>query len=145
MDKTLEEFESILKKEDELLDKLTEKQSTLRYAVTEKNWEILIDVINVIKAISDTFTEIDEKRDEIQRSLTSEELKTYLPTIRILRSKLLKCKIENKVLGDYVNVAKQFLQEVVDDALPVKGNKNYSRNGSMTQPQLQSVLVDLRG
>ena len=37
------------------------------------------------------------------------------------------------------------LEEVIDDALPVRGNKNYSKNGSMTQPQLQSVLVDLRG
>lgn len=145
MDRTLEEFESILKREDDLLNKLTDKQVDLRAAITERNWEVLIDVVNAINMISDAFTEIDEQRDEIQRSLTAAEMKEYLPTIRTLRSKLLKCKIENKVLGDYVNVARQFLQDVLDEALPVKGNKNYSRNGTMTQPQLQSVLVDLRG
>ncbi len=145
MEKNIKDYELILNSMNDVLDDLTDKQSLLREAVKSKNWENLLEIIKNINLLSDYFTSVDETRDEMQNQFTEEELKPYLPTLRTLRSKLLKCKVENKVLNDYVNITRQFIQEVVDEALPVKGNKNYSRNGSMTQPQLQSVLVDIRG
>lgn len=145
MEKNIKDYELILNSMNDVLDDLTDKQSLLREAVKSKNWENLLEIIKNINLLSDYFTSVDETRNEMQNQFTEEELKPYLPTLRTLRSKLLKCKVENKVLNDYVNITRQFIQEVVDEALPVKGNKNYSRNGSMTQPQLQSVLVDIRG
>ena len=145
MDKIMKEFEQVLEKQNGFLDAMTQKQKLLRQSIREKNWEKLVELIKEITLISDAFSEVDIKRDQIQKTLTPEQVKPYLPMLRTLRAKLMSCKVENKVLGDYVKIARQFIQEVVDEALPVRGNKNYSKTGKMTQPQLQSVLVDLRG
>lgn len=145
MEKDLKEFESTLNSMNDILNDLSEKQTELRIVIKEKNWEKLINVISEINKISDYFSCVDEYRDEMQSLHSEDELKPFLPVLRDLRSKLLKCKVENKVLGEYVTITRQFIQEIVDEAVPVKGNRNYSRTGKMTQPQLQSVLVDLRG
>ena len=50
--------------------------------------------------------------------------------------------MENRVITDYVNIAKTFIQEVVEKALPQSRNKNYSRNGKIVQPQPLSVVVN---
>lgn len=145
MEKNIKEFESTLNVMDDILNQLVKKQAKLRAVVKEKNWEELLELIQQINDISNYFTDVDEVRDQMQALLSEEELKPFLPKLRELRSKLLKCKVESKVLSDYVNVTRQFIQQVIDKALPAKGNKNYSKNGSIKQPQLQSVLVDLRG
>lgn len=142
MNELVKEFESVLDEENKLLDVLVVKQAELRKAVTEKNWEVLTDVISDINKVSDTFQEYDLTRDKIQVQLKTDELKPCFDKIGTVRSKLLKCKIENKVLSDYVNIAKTFVQEVVDKAIPQTRNKNYSRNGKIVQPQVQSVVLN---
>ena len=142
MNELVKEFESVLDEENKLLDVLVVKQAELRKAVTEKNWEVLTDVISDINKVSDTFQEYDLTRDKIQVQLKTDELKPCFNKIGTVRSKLLKCKIENKVLSDYVNIAKTFVQEVVDKAIPQTRNKNYSRNGKIVQPQVQSVVLN---
>jgi len=142
MSEIIEEFNSILDKEDNLLDILILKQSELRKSVIEKNWETLVKEIADINQISDEFQIFDKRRDEIQNTLTQEELEPCFEKIRQVRSKLLKCKIENRVLSDYVNIAKSFIQEVVERALPRVANKNYTRDGKIVQPQPQSVILN---
>ncbi len=142
MNELVKEFESVLDEENKLLDVLVVKQAELRKAVTEKNWEVLTEVISDINKVSDTFQEYDLTRDKIQVQLKTDELKPCFDKIGTVRSKLLKCKIENKVLSDYVNIAKTFVQEVVDKAIPQTRNKNYSRNGKIVQPQVQSVVLN---
>ena len=59
--------------------------------------------------------------------------------------KLLKCKVENQVISNYVNVTREFISEVIDKALPKTHNNNYTRNGTIVQHKAASVLVDVRG
>jgi len=136
------EFNNILDKEDALLDSLIEKQGNLRSAVTEKDWEKLTVNIQEINEISDEFQKIDTRRDELQRTIKTAELKPYFEKLSQVRSKLLKCKVENRVLGDYVTIAKNFIQEVVEKALPQSRNKNYTKTGHIVQPQPQSVVLN---
>lgn len=145
MEEILNEFSSILSEEENLLDRLTEKQRILRKSLVEKDWEILQAQISEINQISDSFQKIDISRDEIQNQFTTEELKPYFERLTRLRSKLLKCKVENQVISNYVNVIREFISEVVAKALPQTRNKNYTKYGTITQPQAASVLVDMRG
>lgn len=142
MNEIFMEFESILNEENQLLDTLSEKQKVLRDAVTAKDWKNLIDVISEINMISDSFQHFDFRRDEIQKSLSSSQLKPYFERLSLLHSKLLRCKAENQALGSYVNIAKAFVQQVIDKALPQSRNKNYLPNGKMAQSQPQSVVVN---
>lgn len=145
MEEILNEFSSILSEEENLLDRLTEKQRILRKSLVEKDWEILQAQISEINQISDSFQKFDINRDEIQNQFTTEELKPYYERLTRLRSKLLKCKVENQVISNYVNVTREFISEVVAKALPQTRNKNYTKYGTITQPQAASVLVDMRG
>ena len=145
MDELIKEYATVLAEEENLLDILTEKQKVLRKAITEKDWESLVGHINEVNLISDCFQKFDLRRDEIQNQLKTEEIKPYFERLGRLRTKLLKCKVENQVISNYVNVTRQFISDVVEKALPQTRNKNYTKTGALTQPQTSSVLVDVRG
>ena len=145
MDELLKEYATVLAEEESLLDRLTEKQQLLRKAITQKDWESLTGYINEVNLISDSFQEFDVRRDEIQNELKTDELKPHFERLGRLRTKLLKCKVENQVISNYVNVTREFIGEVVEKALPQTRNKNYTKFGTVTQPKPASVLVDVRG
>ena len=145
MDELIKEYATVLAEEENLLDRLTEKQQMLRKAITEKDWESLVGHINEVNLISDDFQKFDIRRDEIQNELKTEELKPHFERLGRLRTKLLKCKVENQVISNYVNVTREFIAEVVEKALPQTRNKNYTKYGTITQPEPASVLVDVRG
>ena len=137
------EFEQILEKEEQILDDLLKSQSQLRKAVTDKNWESLTRIINTINTISSNFLETDSEREDMQDMMKMDEVRPYFERLGDMRTKLLKCKIENQALSKYVNITKNFIQGVVDDALPQSGNKVYSKTGKIVQPQPQSVVLNM--
>ena len=145
MDELIKEYATVLSEEENLLDRLTEKQKLLRKSITEKDWESLVGHINEVNLISDSFQKFDKRRDEIQNQLKTEEIKPYFERLGRLRTKLLKCKVENQVISNYVNVTREFIAEVVEKALPQTRNKNYTKFGTVTHPKPASVLVDVRG
>ena len=137
------DFEQILVKEEGILDELVKAQNQLRKAVTEKNWESLTKIINNINTVSGNFLEADAEREDIQDMMKMDEVKPYFGRLASMRSKLLKCKIENQALSKYVNITKNFIQGVVEDALPQSGNKVYSKAGKIVQPMPQSVVLNM--
>ena len=145
MDELIKEYATVLAEEENLLDRLAEKQKMLRLAITNKDWESLTGHINEVNLISESFQKFDVRRDEIQEQLKTDEIKPYFERLSRLRTKLLKCKVENQVISNYVNVTREFIAEVVEKALPQTRNKNYTKYGTITQPQTASVLVDVRG
>ena len=145
MEELIKEYSTILAEEENLLDRLAEKQKMLRLAITNKDWESLTGHINEVNLISESFQKFDVRRDEIQEQLKTDEIKPYFERLSRLRTKLLKCKVENQVISNYVNVTREFIAEVVEKALPQTRNKNYTKYGTITQPQTASVLVDVRG
>ena len=138
----IEEFESVLDKEAKVQTELADKEEAVKQSVIDRDRENLVALISDVNRLSDAFKEIDVKRDQLQKSLDENTLKNYYSQLGSLRSQLLKCKVENRVITDYVNIAKTFIQEVVEKALPQSRNKNYSRNGKIVQPQPLSVVVN---
>ena len=143
MKEIINEFEEVLDKEEKILDNLVHNQDLLKKAVTSKNWESLTKIINNINTISSEFLEADTNREVLQDMMKMNEIKPYFERLGAMRSKLLKCKIENQALSKYVNITKNFIQGVVDNALPQSRNKVYSKNGKIVQPQPQSVVLNL--
>ena len=137
------DFEDILEKEEGILDELVKSQNQLRKAVTEKNWESLTKIINTINTVSADFLEADAQREELQDMMKMDEVKPYFERLGNMRAKLLKCKIENQALSKYVNITKNFIQGVVDDALPQSRSKVYSKTGKIVQPMPQSVVLNM--
>ena len=78
MDELINEYSTVLAEEENLLDRLTEKQKMLRKAITDKDWESLVGHINEVNLISDSFQKFDVRRDEIQEQLKTDELKPHL-------------------------------------------------------------------
>ena len=137
-----EEFKIILEDENNLLEHIAEEQGALRLAVEKKNWNALMTSISEINLMSDAFKTLDSRREKLQKSIDRAELTSYSEVLLNLRSKLLKCKAENKAFASYVNISRSFIQQVVEKALPQARNKNYSRTGHIVQPQPQSVVVN---
>ena len=137
-----EEFSVILKRMENILDVISEKQKLLREAVNKKNWTELMTLISEVNLLSDAFKSEDVRREKIQNLLKKNALSTYSISLAALRSKLLRCKAENKAFASYVNITRGFVQQVVEKAIPVSRNKNYSRNGVIVQPQPQSLVVN---
>lgn len=145
MNALISEYSLLLKNEDKILDSLSQKQLELRTVLQNKDWSALTVVMAEINHLSDDFQKMDLRRDEIQRQLPTADVKSFYEILSSLRSKLLKCKLENQVISNYVTVSRQFIADVVEKALPQTRNKNYTKNGTITKVHAQSVLVDVRG
>lgn len=137
------EFETVLRDEEFILNSVIEKQLMLKTTVINKDWENLTKTIAQINELSNSFVEADEKRNAVQEQLKTEELKPYFEQLRNLRSKLLRCKIENQSLSKYINITREFIQEVIGKAMPGTGSKVYSKSGKILQTQPQSVVLNM--
>ena len=131
----------VLNEQNSILDVVLTKQQELRNSVNEKNWTNLMTVISEINLSMDKFNKLDEEREEITTAedVSNSEYKRILSTVR---GKLVKSRTENKVLSEYINITKGFVQSIIDNALPQSRNKLYSRNGNIIQSQPQSVVVN---
>lgn len=131
----------VLNEQNSILDVVLAKQQELRNSVNEKNWTNLMTVISEINLSMDKFNKLDEEREEITTTedISNSEYKRILSTVR---GKLVKSRTENKVLSEYINITKGFVQSIIDNALPQSRNKLYSRNGNIIQSQPQSVVVN---
>lgn len=133
----IETFETILDLEDNLISEIALIQKNIHDAVLSKSWENLTLLINNMKDASSDFEKIDLQRDELQREMTSAELRPYSKKLLIMRSKLSQSKIQNQVLNDYISITRGFINGVLDKA----STKTYSRYGQIVQKQPVSVLV----
>lgn len=140
-EKFIQSFNQILVEEEKNLDLILERQNKLHKAVTEKNWKDLTVLISEINTLSDKFQILDSERDRMQEDLKNEELKQFSEQINNLRNKLLKSKVENQALGKYIQIARGFVQGVIDNVLP-SGSKVYNKKG-IVQNQPQSVVLSV--
>jgi len=138
MDKTqLENFNSILNLEDNLISEISIIQRNIHDAVLTKSWDSLVILINNMNQATDDFEKIDTERDSIQNKMTPSEVRLFSKKLLLLRSKLAQQKVENRALNDYISITRCFIGGVMDKATV----KTYSRYGQIIQKQPVSVLV----
>lgn len=136
------ELLEILLEEEKILDLVLEGQQKMHIAVKEKNWIGLEDTISYIQKMSDAFIVIDTRRQE----LTASDAKLITPEcskiMSSIHAKLLKSKIENKAMTDFISITQTFVQGVLDKAVPQRRNVLYSRKGKIVRAQPESVVLN---
>ncbi|MCR5762158.1 MAG: hypothetical protein K6G00_02105 [Treponema sp.] len=137
------ELINVLKSQDELLDSILTEQNKMHSNVKDRDWESLQNSISALRNMSDTFVELDQKREMIA---DSDRTIYYEPSVEplfvSLRTKLTKSKIENEALRTYVTTTKDFIGNVIDECF-VKTATTYSPTGKLVKPEVGNVLVNI--
>lgn len=129
----------ILQKEDQIMENILECQVCIREAVKVRDWLDLEKNITKMQEYSTDFISLDNQREQADKSNISEDDHILMKQIQ---SKLLKSKIVNSALNDYIKISKGFVQNVLDNVVPQRKNVLYSKNGSLVKPLPKSVVLD---
>mgnify|MGYP003463206876 FL=1 len=85
------------------------------------------------------FINLDNLREQSDKSNISEEDHILMKQIQ---SKLMKSKIVNSALNDYIKISRGFVQGVFDNVLSKRKNVVYSKNGSVVKTLSDSVVLN---
>lgn len=135
-------LEKILVRENELLDELLAEQAALRESLHDKKWDNLIDTISSINMLADDFKKAESERELLEAGESAEGKKAVMPLLAQVRGKLVRSKIENQVLQDYLGIVRGFIEGVLDQVVPQGRNKVYSRSGKIVHSRPSSVVVN---
>ena len=138
----ISEMERLLMRENEILDSMLERQSALRAAVLQKKWDGVLESISAITKLTEAFEKTETARNAIAEAQSKESLKTVSPLLTQVRGKLVKSKTANKTLGNYIAVARDFIQSVLDEAFPQSGATVYSKAGKIMRAKPSSVVIN---
>ena len=134
-------YRDVLVSENKLISDVLCRQQALRDAVNNKDWTALMDAAGDVNEMMDAFNELDKEREERALGGLQEDAETY-GLLAEIRGKLVKSRIENKALSDYISITREFVKGIIDTAVPQSRNRLYSRNGYVVQPQPESVVVN---
>ena len=138
----ISEMERLLLRENEILDGMLAQQSALRTAVLQKKWDGVLESISAITRLTEAFEETEKTRNALSDARSDESKKKVLPLLTQVRGKLVKSKTANKTLGNYIAVARDFIQSVLDEAFPQSGATVYSKAGKIMRSKPSSVVVN---
>ncbi len=130
-----------LKSEAELLDKIIEVQKEIHEFVLKRKWLLLEEKITKMNELSSCFAELDKVREELEANHNFKDFEVATAKAQV-KSRLLKSKLQNKVLNEYIFTTKNFLQGIFDQVLPERRNVTYSRYGKIVKPELHNVVLD---
>ena len=134
-------YRDVLVSENKLISDVLCRQQALRDAVNNKDWTALMDAAGDVNEMMDAFNELDKEREELALGGLQEDAETH-GLLAEIRGKLVKSRIENKALADYISITREFVKGIIDMAVPQSRNRLYSRNGYVVQPQPESVVVN---
>ena len=134
-------YRDVLVSENKLISDVLCRQQALRDAVNNKDWTALMDAAGDVNEMMDAFNELDKEREELALGGLQEDAETY-GLLAEIRGKLVKSRIENKALADYISITREFVKGIIDTAVPQSRNRLYSRIGYVVQPQPESVVVN---
>ncbi len=133
-----EKLYSLMKKQSDILDEILQEQNLVRKSVVARDWDTLQKSLNVIGDYSSAFCSLECERESFSDESAFPDLR------RELKSKLLKSKIENDSLNEYLKITNDFLQGLFDNVIPNRRNVLYCTTGILkNQPEcmvLDAVL-----
>nr|WP_318681802.1 hypothetical protein [uncultured Treponema sp.] len=129
----------ILNNENNVMDLILDAQHKIHEAVKSRDWFTLESNMSKMQDLSVQFIALEDTRDSIKKTDFNEEEHNMM---KIIQSKLIKSKIANSALNDYVKISKGFVQNVLDNVVPSRRNVLYSRNGTLVKQQPVSVVLD---
>lgn len=137
-----EKLIGVLEEESQLLDDILSLQGVVRLCVKKRKWNELEKNLSELQAKGDRFSELDLMREKLSAEKNLYDDSNVAVCSNVVRSKLVKSKIENQVLNEYVSTTRKFLQRVFDDALPESRNKIYDRYGRIVKNEASSLILN---
>lgn len=137
-----EKLIGVLEEESQLLDDILSLQQAVRLCVKKRKWNELEKNLLELQAKGDRFSELDLMRERLSAGKNLYADSNVSVCSNAVRSKLVKSKIENQVLNEYVSTTRKFLQRVFDDALPESRNKIYDRYGRIVKKETCSLILN---
>ncbi len=133
-----EKLYSVMKKQSDILDEILIEQDLVRKSVISRDWDTLQKSLNTIDDYSSAFCSLECERETYSDESSFPELR------REVKTKLLKSKIENDSLNEYLRITNDFLQGLFDNVIPNRRNVLYCKTGILkNQPEcmvLNAVL-----
>ena len=137
-----EKLIGVLEEESQLLDDILSLQGAVRLCVKKRKWNELEKNLSELQTKGDRFSELDLMREKLSAEKNLYTDSNIAVCSNAVRSKLVKSKIENQVLNEYVSTTRKFLQRVFDDALPESRNKIYDRYGRIVKNEASSLILN---
>ena len=110
-------YRDVLVSENKLISDVLCRQQALRDAVNNKDWTALMDAAGDVNEMMDAFNELDKEREELALGGLQEDAETY-GLLAEIRGKLVKSRIENKALADYISITREFVKGIIDKCDP---------------------------
>lgn len=129
----------ILNKEDEVMDVILQTQVKIHEAVKSRDWFVLESNISKMQDLTVDFIALENTRDSIKKADFNTEEHDLMKKVQ---SKLIKSKIANSALNDYVKISRGFVQNVLDNVVPQRRSVVYSRTGALVKQQPKSVVLN---
>ena len=136
-----------------LMDEVLVLQGKIRKSVKERDWTTLDNSTRKINEVSVEFHTMDTNFNTFLAELGIDTNSAFysecsrftslLEKYNLLRRKLLKSKVENKALEDYVRITNGCLQGVYDRARPQRKNVLYSKNGTLIKNRPESIVLNI--
>jgi hypothetical protein len=141
MTENVDRYKEVLKEEKEILEKVFSAQQFVRKSINDKDWTGLMKFMSEVNILMDKFNRLDEEREALAGNIASDDSESAAMLTEV-RGLLVKCRAENKALSDYINITRNFVKGIIDNALPQSKAKVYSRNGNIVQSQPHSVVLN---
>lgn len=141
-------YKEILLQEDAVLSDVIASQAELRTAVNAKDWTNLMKVVSDINLEMDKFNHLDDERENFLKAEkggmagSADFDRETNELLAKVRGKLVRCRTENKALGDFINITRNFVQKIIETALPQSRTKVNGKGGGFVQNQPDSVVVN---
>lgn len=137
-----QELLSVMEKESSLLDVILAQQSLVHDKVRSKDWNDIEATMDKLQSLSDDFVELEMNRTRLSEGINLASESDLSPVLRTVRGKLLKSKVENKALNEYIKTTRKFLQGVFDSVVPQRRSTLYGRSGQIIRPEMSSIVVN---
>jgi len=132
----------VMEEESRMLDIILSQQSLVHNKVKSKDWSDIEATMDKLQSLSDDFVELEMKRSRLSEGINLASEKDLAPVLRQVRGKLLKSKVENKALNEYIKTTRKFLQGVFDSVVPQRRSTLYGRSGQIIKPEMSSIVVN---
>ncbi len=150
---------AVLQEEDDLLQKIAEKQDAVRIAVVNREWTDFEELTQTLDEYAGQFDALEEERLALFDAepdaegetphfytliarLPEDERKLLGSIYRSIKDKTLKVRAANDTLHFYLKEAQAIVGDFMKAAFPDRKTSGYSRRGTSVPSDMRSIVLD---
>lgn len=152
-------LDEILHKQTDIVSSLYACQKRMYAGVAEKDWSLLLKETAFLEECADVFALLESRRMQLLTAasqaygvpcgfyavtaLFPKEKRDGLNSrLRELKRLLVLSKTENEIFAQYIGGAKEMLSAVLEQVVPARRSKTYTRAGGFTSGSDEGFVLD---